>query len=461
MTFAGNPCVKRPPEFAFFEIWYICGIMPIREPDQAVWNRFWDSKNDIDKVYPSSPTILKAILKNFPRLEGKKILEVGAGSGRDSAELARRGADVYVLDFAEGSLKIVNGLLIREHLEENLHLVRGDAFHAPFPDGTFDLVFHQGLAEHFTDPKPLIRENFRIVRPGGYCLCDVPQTVHPYTVIKHILIAMDKWFAGWETQFTMAQLKSLMRGAAINITLSEETQKLGDIVVVGYGTQRKKDLTGSITSVSSDDFNGGLVSSPEQLISGKVAGVQIMQSSGSPTSGSTIRIRGGASLNASNDPLIVLDGVPLEIGGISGNSSNFMALINPNDIESMTVLKDASSTAIYGSRASNGVIIITTKKGSTKGMKIAASSTNSIQHAHNFPDMLSQSQFIDVVKSQATAEHQALLGSANSDWNDEIYRLAFGTDNNVSLSGSVANIPYRVSAAYYNQDGVLDTDNAA
>lgn len=262
-------------------------------------------------------------------------------------------------------------------------------------------------------------------------------------------------FIGFESQtIAVAGQKT------INITLSEETQKLGDIVVVGYGTQRKKDLTGSITSVSSDDFNGGLVSSPEQLISGKVAGVQIMQSSGSPTSGSTIRIRGGASLNASNDPLIVLDGVPLEIGGISGNSSNFMALINPNDIESMTVLKDASSTAIYGSRASNGVIIITTKKGSTKGMKIAASSTNSIQHAHNFPDMLSQSQFIDVVKSQATAEHQALLGSANTDWNDEIYRLAFGTDNNVSLSGSVANIPYRVSAGYYNQDGVLDTDNA-
>ena len=213
MTFVKGPYVRRPAESAFFEIWYICGIMPIREPDQAVWNRFWDSKNDIDKVYPSSPTILKAILKNFPHLEGKKILEVGAGSGRDSAELARRGADVSVLDFAEGSLKIVNGLLIREHLENNLHLVRGDAFHAPFPDGTFDLVFHQGLAEHFTDPKPLIRENFRIVRPGGYCLCDVPQTVHPYTVIKHILIALDKWFAGWETQFTMAQLKSLMRGA--------------------------------------------------------------------------------------------------------------------------------------------------------------------------------------------------------------------------------------------------------
>lgn len=137
---------------------------------------------------------------------------------------------------------------------------------------------------------------------------------------------------------------------------------LSDVVVIGYGTQRKSDLTGSVTNVSSEDFNTGLVSSPEQLINGKISGVQIMSNSGSPTAGSTIRVRGGASLNASNDPLIVLDGVPLEQGGISGNSGNFLSLINPNDIESMTILKDASSTAIYGSRASNGVIIITTKK---------------------------------------------------------------------------------------------------
>lgn len=138
---------------------------------------------------------------------------------------------------------------------------------------------------------------------------------------------------------------------------------LSDVVVIGYGTQRKSDLTGSVTNVSSEDFNTGLVSSPEQLINGKISGVQIMSNSGSPTAGSTIRVRGGASLNASNDPLIVLDGVPLEQGGISGNDGNFLSLINPNDIESMTILKDASSTAIYGSRASNGVIIITTKKG--------------------------------------------------------------------------------------------------
>ena len=191
---------------------YILRVMSIKEPDQSVWNRFWQRKNDMDKVYPSSPSIMNAIKKNF-KLEGLKVLEVGAGTGRDSAELARLGADVYVLDFAENSLKIVDSLRAKENLYGNLKLVRGDAFKAPFPDCTFDLVFHQGLAEHFKDSLPLLKENYRILKHGGCCLCDVPQTVHPYTIIKHILIAMDKWFAGWEKQFTMPQLKKLMKDA--------------------------------------------------------------------------------------------------------------------------------------------------------------------------------------------------------------------------------------------------------
>ena len=173
----------------------------------------------MDKVYPSSPSVLNTIKKNF-KLEGLKVLEVGAGTGRDSAELARLGADVYVLDFADNSLKIVDALCSRENLQDNLHLIRGDAFKSPFPDNTFDLVFHQGLAEHFTNPLPLIQENFRILKHGGHLLCDVPQTVHPYTVIKHILIAMDKWFAGWETQFTMPQLKKLMKSAGFECVAS-------------------------------------------------------------------------------------------------------------------------------------------------------------------------------------------------------------------------------------------------
>ena len=149
-------------------------------------------------------------------------------------------------------------------------------------------------------------------------------------------------YIGYETKIVAIPTSS----TTLNVQMKSDSQVLSDVVVIGYGTQRKSDLTGSVTNVSSKDFNMGLVSSPEQLINGKISGVQIMSNSGSPTSGSTIRVRGGASLNASNDPLIVLDGVPLEQGGISGNDGNFLSLINPNDIESMTILKDASSTAI-------------------------------------------------------------------------------------------------------------------
>lgn len=190
--------------------------MAIKEPDQQVWNRFWDRKNDLSKVYPSSHSVLQTLTSQFD-VRGMHILEVGAGTGRDSAQLARLGARVQVLDFADSSLRIVSELKSSEKLD-NLTLVRGDAFNAPFLDGTFDIVFHQGLAEHFRDPLPLLRENHRILKKGGHCLCDVPQTVHPYTIIKHILIAMDKWFAGWETQFTMPELKKTMQLAGFTCT---------------------------------------------------------------------------------------------------------------------------------------------------------------------------------------------------------------------------------------------------
>lgn len=264
-------------------------------------------------------------------------------------------------------------------------------------------------------------------------------------------------FIGFETQDVILDSQSHYK-----VKLKSDIQQIEDVVVVGYGVQRKSDLTGSITSIDSKNFNSGLVSSPEQLISGKVSGVQIMSNSGSPTSGSTIRIRGGASLNASNDPLIVLDGVPLENGGISGNSGNFLSLINPSDIENMTILKDAASTAIYGSRASNGVILITTKKGTaTKGIKVDFSTTNSIQTKTETPDMLSRSQFIDVINSRGSAEQRNLLGTANTNWEDKIYKPAFGTDNNLSISTRLnASTPLRFSLGYYNQDGILKTDNA-
>lgn len=246
----------------------------------------------------------------------------------------------------------------------------------------------------------------------------------------------------------------------IDVRLKADTEVLADAVVIGYGTTSKKDLTGSVATMKAEDFNAGLISTPEQLINGKVSGVQIMSSSGSPTAGSTIRIRGGASLNASNDPLIVLDGVPLEIGGIAGNDGNFMSLINPSDIESMTVLKDASSTAIYGSRASNGVIIITTKKGASEKIRVNLTSTQSVQWKSRLADMLSYDEFVNVAQSLGP-DYSQYLGTEHTDWNAQVFQPAFGTDNNLSVSGQAAKwLPFRASVGYYYQDGILKTDNA-
>ena len=184
------------------------------EPSVSIWNKFWNRKKDLSKVYPSSPSVLKAILSIGP-VKGLKILEVGAGTGRDSLALAQAGAQVFILDYSEQSLKISGELAVQAR--GNLHLVQGNAFNSPFPDESFDIVFHQGLAEHFKEPLPLLKENARLLKKGGLCLCDVPQAFHLYTVLKHILIAMNKWFAGWETQFTMPQLRRLMKNAGLEI----------------------------------------------------------------------------------------------------------------------------------------------------------------------------------------------------------------------------------------------------
>jgi iron complex outermembrane receptor protein len=248
-------------------------------------------------------------------------------------------------------------------------------------------------------------------------------------------------------------------GKILSIQMDPDSKQLADVVVIGYGTTRKSDLTGSVSNVKSKNFNGGVISSPEQLINGKVSGVQIMSSGGSPSAGSTIRIRGGASLNASNDPLIVLDGVPMEVGGSISGSGNFLSLINPNDIESMTILKDASSTAIYGSRASNGVILITTKKGSAGKIKISFNTTNSLMFRTKMIDMLSKDEFVNVINNKGDKGQKALLGSDNTDWNKQVYQTAFGTDDNLSFSGQIVkNLPYRLSVGYYNQQGILKTD---
>ena len=244
----------------------------------------------------------------------------------------------------------------------------------------------------------------------------------------------------------------------INISLIDDTALLNEVVVIGYGSQRKKDLTGSVASVSSADFVKGQITTPEQLVSGKLAGVQITSNSGAPGAGSTIRIRGGSSLNASNDPLIVLDGVPLDNAGISG-AANPLSLINPNDIETFTVLKDASATAIYGSRASNGVILISTKKGSKGKTKVSFSTMVSTASAVNYVDVLNAQEFNDLVTKKGNSAQKPFLGKGNTDWQKEIYQNAFSFDNNFNISGAKGNLPYRISLGYLNQDGILKTSN--
>lgn len=248
-------------------------------------------------------------------------------------------------------------------------------------------------------------------------------------------------------------------GGSIAVSLVQISTALTDVVVVGYGSTRKKDLTGSITVVTSKDFNKGPISTPEQLITGKVAGVQVTSNSGAPGSGSRIRIRGGASLSASNDPLIVVDGVPLSNSGIAGAASP-LSFINPNDIESFNILKDASATAIYGSRASNGVIIITTKKGKSGGkFRATFSSTASESFRTGQVDVLSSSEYRDIVAQEGGTAQQALLGSANTNWQDVIFRNAYTGDFNLSLTGGIKALPYRVSVGYLGQSGILLTSS--
>ncbi len=249
----------------------------------------------------------------------------------------------------------------------------------------------------------------------------------------------------------------------LQLVLHPSGTALNDVVVIGYGTLRRKELTGSISTVTAKDFQKGSITTPEQLIAGKVAGVSVTSNGGSPGAGSVIRIRGGASLNASNDPLIVIDGVPLSGNNIYG-ASNPLSLINPNDIESFTVLKDAAATAIYGSRASNGVIIISTRKGSTGKPQFNFSTQVSVSTLAKKADVLSAAQFRQYVDSLGNDyfdnvhTYKSLLGSANTDWQKEIYHNAVSTDNNLAVSGSFKKTPYRISVGYLDQLGILKTD---
>lgn len=246
--------------------------------------------------------------------------------------------------------------------------------------------------------------------------------------------------------------------STVDFTLTQANAQLNEVVVVAYGSRKRGDLTGSVTAVTAKDFQKGFIPSPEQLLQGKVAGLQITSGGGSAGGGSKIRIRGGASLNSSNDPLIVIDGVPVEGNGISG-SSNLLSTINSNDIESVSVLKDASATALYGSRASNGVIIVTTKKGTRGKVRYNFNTQVSLSVVGKTVDVLTGDEVRSIITADAAATgsntYKNLLGTANTDWQDEIYQKAIGLDNNISASGAIGSVPFRASFGYLTQEGVL------
>ena len=246
----------------------------------------------------------------------------------------------------------------------------------------------------------------------------------------------------------------------INVTLSEDASQLDEVVIIGYGSVKKEDLTGSVDLVTSEDFNKGPVVSAQQLITGKIAGVSVTSGSGAPGDGQEIRIRGNGSLELNSNPLIVVDGIPLDGGGVGG-SRNPLNLINPNDIESMTVLKDASATSIYGSRAANGVIMITTKKGKDSEFKFNINSSTTVHAPIDYVDVLTANEFRNVVNNHpgGDANTLSLLGNANTDWQDEIYTTAYGQDHSISALGSAFGIPMRLSVGYSSHDGILKRDN--
>lgn len=262
-------------------------------------------------------------------------------------------------------------------------------------------------------------------------------------------------YIGYETEEVAAK-----PGATLNVSLKPTPANLNELVVIGYGVEKKKDATGSVSAVSSKDFNKGAITSPADLLAGKVAGVQITNGGGAPGTGSVIRIRGGSSLSALNDPLIVVDGIPLDNTAVAG-MRNPLNSINPNDIETFTVLKDASATAIYGSRATNGVIMITTKK-AKKGQPLRVNYTGNFSYytVPKMKEVYDANSYTDLMNERYAGQDNVLglLGNSAADWQSQIYQNTFGMDHNVSLSGAYKTMPYRFSIGYTDQNGILKTD---
>ena len=299
--------------------------------------------------------------------------------------------------------------------------------------------------------EPIIGANVAVKGTTTGTITDLDGVFHLQASQNSVLTVS---FIGYKT----AEIKALKN---LTVVLQEDAVMLEGTVVIGYGTVKKNDLTGSVTAIKPDKLNRGLTTTATDMITGKIAGVNVTSDGGAPGGDVTIRVRGGSSLSASNKPLIVIDGLPIDNEGIKG-VSNMFSTINPNDIETFTVLKDASATAIYGSRASNGVIIITTKKGE-KGAapRVSYDGNISVSTKVNSIDVMSANEFRDFVTNKfgATSGAVKLLGTANTDWQKEIFRTAIGHDHNVTVSGGLKNMPYRVSVGYTNQNGILDTSN--
>ena len=265
-------------------------------------------------------------------------------------------------------------------------------------------------------------------------------------------------FIGYRSQEAQA-------AASMNIILKDDTELLDEVVVIGYGSVKKDDLSGSVVAIKAEEMNKGAVTSPQELIMGKVPGLSVSQGDGAPGAGSTIRIRGGASLNASNDPLIVIDGIPVSNDAAPG-TPNALATINPNDIETFTVLKDASATAIYGSRASNGVIIIQTKKGTQNKIKVSYSGTFTAKDPYKRIETLDAQSFREVMQAQypegtaQSADIQRILNvypNQSTDWQDAIYQTGLSTDQNIGIAGKAGFMPFRLSLGYNTEKGTLKT----
>ena len=308
-----------------------------------------------------------------------------------------------------------------------------------------------------TQGEPIIGANILVKGTANGTITDLDGNFQLTTDADAILVIS---YIGYVSQEVPAQ-------PVMNVTLREDAEQLDEVVVIGYGSVKKNDLSGSVVAIKAEDMNKGAVTSPQELIQGKVPGLYVSAGDGQPGAGSSIRIRGGASLNASNDPLIVIDGIPVASDAAPG-TPNALATINPNDIETFTVLKDASATAIYGSRASNGVIIIITKKGTQDRIKVNYAGTFTVKDSYKRVKVMNASDFRDTTMRQyplgSTLGNAAqsminLYPEQSTDWQDEIFRTGLATDQNISVSGKVDFIPFRVSVGFNTEKGTLRTSH--